>query len=496
MNEIGGEKVIAPNYQKPVFLGSGSGSLKVVTAPNKTQEEWIVISLASSFLPEDILGHLSDLKSAINAWANEASSRDSCLGTATNFIERAACQSVFAAQAMATGAKLVALTGISFAYRTVTDILSEVAVARFTTQQAGATESFLNTNRTITIAASRPKPLQPLKLTAARNASGAVVLNWTAPTDTSGLPITGYSVQLTSPDAPGVVIPESTGSTATTYTDTICPVPDTCNYQVQAITAATNGPFSNSASVSPVPVPSQPLKLTAARNTSGAVVLNWTAPTDTSGLPITGYSVQLTSPDAPGVVIPESTGSTATTYTDTICPVPDTCNYQVQAITAATNGPFSNDASVSPVPVPSQPLKLTAARNTSGAVVLNWTAPTDTSGLPITGYSVQLTSPDAPGVVIPESTGSTTTTYTDTICPVSDTCNYQVQAITAAGNGPSATARSVSPVPVPSQPLRAGPRLAIPVAPSSSIGPRRPIRAVCPSPATRSSSLRQMLPVG
>ncbi len=294
--------------------------------------------------------------------------------------------------------------------------------------------------------ASSSSPLQPNGLRASRDGNGNVTLAWRAPKDSGGLPVTGYSYQITTPSLPGVVVNQTTGNSALTFTDTICPANITCVYQVQAITSAGNGPFSNSATVGPMPLPHQPTNLSAARDGTGKSVLTWTAPADTAGLLITGYSYQVSTPTYPGLVLDESTGSTATTFTDPICPVTYTCSYQLQAITAAGDGPFSNVATVGPMPVAHQPTSLTAARDVVGAVVLTWTAPTNTGGLPIVGYSYRITSPSYPGGHADVLTNSIDTTATDsTVCLVTLTCSYQVQAITAAGSGAFSNSATVGP---------------------------------------------------
>ena len=78
----------------------------------------------------------------------------------------------------------------------------------------------------------------PSDLTAAVDAEGDVVLNWTAPDDDT---ITGYQILRRRPregENTLAVYVENTGSAATTWTDTAAPAGTVYVYRVKAINAA------------------------------------------------------------------------------------------------------------------------------------------------------------------------------------------------------------------------------------------------------------------
>ncbi len=278
----------------------------------------------------------------------------------------------------------------------------------------------------------------------AGNASATV--NWTAPTNDGGSPITGYvitpfiaGVAQTPVDVGDVTTDDVTGLTnGTAYTFTVA--------ATNAIGTGAASAASNSVTPEAPTVPGAPTIGVAAPGNASATV-NWTAPASDGGSAITGYvitpfiaGVAQTPVDVGDVTTDDVTGLTnGTAYTFTVAA---TNAIGTGAASAASN-------SVTPASLPSAPTIGTATAGNASATV-NWTAPTSDGGSPITGYvitpfiaGVAQTPVDVGNVLTDDVTGLTNgTTYT-----------FTVAATTAIGTGPaSAASNAVTPLTVPGAP--------------------------------------------
>lgn len=136
----------------------------------------------------------------------------------------------------------------------------------------------------------------------------SVVLNWTAPSNVGGSPITGY--QITS-YANGVAgSPINTGSTDTSYTVTSLTVGTPYTFTVSATNAVgTGAPSAASPTITPVPqaAPDAPTGVQATAY-DGAAQLYWSEPDYDGGSAVTAYRV---TPYAAGVAQAPITTSSA-----------------------------------------------------------------------------------------------------------------------------------------------------------------------------------------
>lgn len=158
----------------------------------------------------------------------------------------------------------------------------------------------------------------------------SVVLNWTAPTDVGGSPLTGYKITPSANGVPGSTI--DTGSTDTSYTVTGLTVGTPYTFTVAATNAVgTGSPSAASPTITPVPqaAPDAPNAVQATAY-NGAAQLYWSTPGYDGGSPITGYRV---TPHANGNALTPVTTSSAdpeqyitglqngTTYTFTVAAI-------------------------------------------------------------------------------------------------------------------------------------------------------------------------------
>ena len=307
-------------------------------------------------------------------------------------------------------------------------------------------------------------PAAPTGLTAPTVAHDNVTLSWDDPGDSS---ITGYLVLRRSRDgdeygdglgaAEFVVIVDDTGSWATTYTDTSVMARTRYVYRLKAInsagTSGQSGYLNVETTEAPLPSspPLMPTGLTASSATHDSVRLTWDHPGDST---IESYQVLRRSRDgteygdgegATGfVVIVDDTGSQATIYTDTSVTDRTRYVYRVKARNPHGLSRWSSYANAetqiappdTPQPtVPSMPTGLAGSSATHDSVALTWDDPGDST---IESYQVLRRSRDgteygdglgsAEFVVIVDSTGSPTATYTDTSVTPRARYVYRVKA--------------------------------------------------------------------
>jgi hypothetical protein len=294
-------------------------------------------------------------------------------------------------------------------------------------------------------------PGAPATISATAGNAQATV-SWTAPTSDGGAPVSGYQVQYSTTaggsyiDAQGGCAPATTGSsTALTCTASGLTNGTTYYFKVAAINSAGPGSYTSPASVTPTAatVPGAPATISATPGNAQAIV-SWTAPTSDGGAAVSGYQVQYSSStggsyiDAQGGCAPATTGSsTALTCTASGLTNGTTYYFKVAAINSAGTGTYTSPASATPVTVPGAPTSVSATAGNAQATV-TWTAPSNTGGSAITGYSVT----GAPG-------GSCTTTGA-TSCVVTGLTNgtaytFQVVATNAQGTGAAASSNTVTP---------------------------------------------------
>ena len=277
--------------------------------------------------------------------------------------------------------------------------------------------------------------LQPPPTAVAANASATV--NWAAPPDNGGSPVTGYRVERSSDGVVWVVSIANTASTSvvvgglangTTY-----------RFRVTAINAIGAGvPTLPSNAVTPMAsatVPGSPTGVSGTRG-NGQVSVSWSAPASTGGSPITGYTVTA----SPGGATCSATGTTECTVTGLTNGV--TYTFTVTAANAVGTGAASAPSSaVTPVGVPGAPTDV-AVFAVSTEVFVIWSAPSSTGGSPITGYTVTA----SPGGATCSATGTTECTVIGLTNGV--TYTFTVAAANAVGTGPaSAPSMAVTPQP-------------------------------------------------
>jgi parallel beta-helix repeat protein len=287
-------------------------------------------------------------------------------------------------------------------------------------------------------------PSPPRNLTATAGA-GTIALNWTLPADDGGSPITTY--MLYRGTTPGGESPMWTVGNILSYVDVNVTGDVTYFYQITAINAIGEGTRSNEANATAMGVPSNPLNLTAVGG-NGVVTLSWMQPLSDGGSPIIGYTIYrgLTS----GGEIYHATAGVIPTFIDTGLTNGVTYYYKVSASNAIGEGARSNEAYATPMTVPGPPTGV-VAMSTYFTAMVEWQAPLNTGGSPVTNYSIYRgTSPGGETLL---ATIGNLLSYTDINVTNGQIYYYVVSAINAAGEGPKSLEVRVTVPDHPSAPL-------------------------------------------
>jgi len=223
-------------------------------------------------------------------------------------------------------------------------------------------------------------PGAPTLVTASPLNESATV-SWTAPANNGGSSITGYTVTAINVSTQATI---SRTTTSSPYTFTGLTNGIEYKFRVTATNAnnLTSEPSVLSDSVTPVGVaPGAPTSVTASPLNESATV-SWTAPANTGGSSITGYTVTSIPP------LPSQTTNGATSLQFPGLTNGNSYKFKVTATTVYGTSSLSDESnSVTPVGPPGAPTIGTAIAYDSSASI-TWTAPANTGGSSISGYTV------------------------------------------------------------------------------------------------------------
>lgn len=294
-------------------------------------------------------------------------------------------------------------------------------------------------------------PGAPQGLTATAG-DGTVTLAWSAPGSDGGSPIDEYRIYRGTSPGTGSQIATVAGD-ALTYTDTGLSNGVQYYYRVTAVNGIGEGPFSNEVSATPLAPPTPPGAPQNLRATAGdaTVTLEWSAPTNSGGSPISRYNVYQGTTSG-GETFRSWVAGDVLTFTDTGLANGKEYFYKVTAVNDAGEGPVSNEASATPQStdtVPGAPQDLSATPG-DGTVTLIWNAPASDGGSPITNYKILRGT--APGDESEVATVADVRTFTDTGRDNGVRYYYQVTAKSAIGDGPPSNEVSATPATTPDPP--------------------------------------------
>ena len=209
----------------------------------------------------------------------------------------------------------------------------------------------------------------------------------------------------------------------------------------------------------PAATPGEPTNLSAEPGDQTAT-LSWTAPESDGGSAVTGYSFQRKEGTADFADWTTITDSDINTRDHTVTGLTNgvVYSFRVRAENDQGEGSGSNEASTTPMSVPSAPHNLTATPG-NGQVALAWATPASNGGSAITGYEYRYQPANSvftSWTAVPDSNVNTAA-YTVTGLTNGMGHEFQVRAITATNKGAaaSATATPIANPPTPPQTLSA-----------------------------------------
>jgi titin len=335
---------------------------------------------------------------------------------------------------------------------TVTGLANGTAYRfRISAENAAGTGASAQASATVTPSAKAASPTSIV----ATPTDGSIALAWSAPTDTGGSTLTGYTVEQSTDGGVTWTTAATTATPSTTLTGLTNGT--TYSYRVRANNAIGSGAASTVATTTPFTTPGAPRNVASFAG-DREVVLSWSAPTNTGGSAITGYVVQQstngttwTTVDTPSVASTVISGLTnGTSY-----------SYRVFAVNAAvtnvnniaTSGAVASTVvTAMPKTTASAPRALTPVAG-DRQIALTWTAPVDNGGVALTGYAVQRSADGGRTWTTALSTSSSTLSATITGLTNGVAYVFRVAATNAAGIGAASTWVTSAPVAPPTAPV-------------------------------------------
>ena len=230
---------------------------------------------------------------------------------------------------------------------------------------------------------------EPADLTATAVSGTQIDLSWTAPTNTGGLAITGYTLEFSIDGGLNFTVISGYGGTSLSYSHTGLTAGTEYHYQLAAINSIGTGAYASVSTTTPLF--DAPAGLTATAVSETQIDLSWTAPISDGGSEITSYLLEY-STDGGSTFMELHTTADAVTlrYSHTGLTAGTEYHYRVAAINSIGTGAYAsvsattNDVSVAPA----EPTGLIAIATSSTQIDLSWTVPAD-GGSAITGYTLQ-----------------------------------------------------------------------------------------------------------
>ncbi|NMO13307.1 hypothetical protein HPC49_15380 [Pyxidicoccus fallax] len=292
------------------------------------------------------------------------------------------------------------------------------------------------TSQPSNVVTPRTVPAAPTGVTATP-ANRSLVVTWSAPVETGGSVITGYTVTVQPGNHSQEVSANETRATVTGLTNGT-----EYTVTVAARNEAGAGPASSPVSATPLAVPSAP---TAVQATPGnrQVALTWSAPADDGGSPLTGYTIHVSA----GGVLVRTESSTTTSFTVLGLINGTAYSFHVTATNGTGAGLASEPVFATPRTVPGAPTQVRATAGNRSALV-EWSAPDDNGGSDVTGYTLTV---EAGGTVV-ETRETSATSLTVTGLTNGTTYRFTVTATNGVGTGAASSPVSAVPQSLPGAP--------------------------------------------
>ena len=279
----------------------------------------------------------------------------------------------------------------------------------------------------------------PRNLACSNLAANTATLTWTAPSDNGGLNITDYKVETSRDGTTWVTItrPASTNtninltglSPRTTYLARVSAL------NSQGFSETTQFEFTTLATV-----PTAPLTLTTSSLASNSLTLSWQLPLSNGGANITDYKVEFAVGTSNTWTEIQHTPSNNLAFNVTSLRSNQAYRFRVSAINEGGVGAASNIVSITTLAgPPHEPTNLTASAATATGASLAWVAPSNTGGVRLSDYQIQLSRDGGNTWTTVTKRVSTSVTLALTGLASATTYQVRVAAVNARGAGATAT---------------------------------------------------------
>lgn len=211
-------------------------------------------------------------------------------------------------------------------------------------------------------------------------ASGSLLINWSAPANDGGSPITGYTMEIYDAASGGTLVDSCSPASLSNLTCTMTGLTNGTTYYLTGYATNADGtstPTARTAETVGGPA-SAPLRVVAAREKQ-SVLVAWEAPSHDGGLQVTNYVARAYTSLASSA--PVAGSCTATGLTCDIGGLDDSTTYYVDvaAVTSLMEGTPSARVRVAAAASPTSPRNVKVVRG-NGFAAVTWTAPLSFGG--------------------------------------------------------------------------------------------------------------------
>ena len=220
----------------------------------------------------------------------------------------------------------------------------------------------------------------------------------------------------------------------------------TVYYKVTVVNTSGESAQSPSAVGTTYTTPDAPTNIQVTHSTPLSATITWTAPANDGGDPTNlSYTLQRSNDNANWMSLQATAGLTAT---DSPLTPGSQYYWRVNSLNSAGIGGTSGTVSYLAPDLPTAPGSLTAALTGSNnnAAVLNWVAPSSTSGYAVIGYHIEVNENSGTWTTLVADTGNSGLVYTNTGLSAGSSYVYRVSAITAVGEGTPSNTATVNPI--------------------------------------------------
>jgi alpha-tubulin suppressor-like RCC1 family protein/predicted RNA-binding protein with TRAM domain len=231
-------------------------------------------------------------------------------------------------------------------------------------------------------------PSAPLSLTEVSHSDTQVVLNWTAPSDNGGSPVTDYKIEYKPAGGSWAVFGDGV-STSTSVTITGLTRGTKYTFRVTGVNAIEDGDISLvSVEITPSVVPGEIRSLQLLTFSNSSISVSWLVPLDDGGSPVTDYKIEYKPAGGSWTIFNDGV---STSTLGVISGLQQGTLYSVRVSAVNANGSGSSlalSSDVRPATVPGLVSGLRVDSYSSSAIQISWTAGTD-GGESITDYIIE-----------------------------------------------------------------------------------------------------------